>query len=266
MFVNLLHASRTSPARFLRVVQNESAFTKDSTEWQSSSGQNYQDLIPAVEPTQHRENYYFGNHYEKALLSKGAHSVNIGKNVLVLKGDTQDTDSTTPRFKHVLVLSVDNRYDLKLHASDGTAVNPPVDLETADLIHFVWHYHDREEISPVRFFRTRHVDHDRATIEDAGEENGPESPSPAMTRNPSLRHPQGDSETNPPTECVPARFRNPPDRHDVRRFPQLTPRETPRCTETWRGNPPGYSGVAIDRNPFATQFASTLERVVDRMQ
>ena len=41
---------------------------------------------------------------------------------------------------------------MTLHGSDGSVVDPALEVDTGDLAYFILHYHDRPDVSPKRFF------------------------------------------------------------------------------------------------------------------
>jgi len=259
VFINLFHVGSASPARFLRVSRDESAFMKDAAELRVDGHREYSALIASVPQTRCAENDIFLIYHKKTLKSKGALCESIGHNVLVLSGRGRGRVA----FSHVLVLAVGEHRRLRLLASDGVVLESPMDVKKEDLIHFVLHYHDRPEISPARFFRF-HGAVPLAPGEggDPGE-NHP-SPSEAATRNPRCRAGgEGGEEANPDAGIGWARYHNPQRRGSPhhRHYSQRTVEETPRETERSRGNPPRGSGGDGD-NPLC----AALERMVGSLR
>jgi hypothetical protein len=202
--------------------------------------------IPA---TRCPENNGFLIYNEATLESRGARCEKIGNNVLVLRGGGEGVV-----FAHVLVLCVEERQRMRLLVSDGVVLEPAVDVQREDLIHFVLRYHHRPEISPVRFFRTLDSDPVEGTFE-----NYPGSPR-GGTRNP--RRVWHDADANPEAGGGWARYRNPPSTVVPRRsYRQRTPGETPRLTDGSRGNPAGRS--SDDGGNPGSLACVALERAVD---
>ena len=257
VFINLFHVGSASPVRFLRVSRDESAFRKDAAELRVDGHREYSALIASVPQTRCEENAIFLIYHKKTLKSKGALCESIGHNVLVLSG----REHGRVAFSHVLVLAVDEHQYLRLLASDGVVLEPPMDVEKEDLIHFALHYHDRPEISPARFFRFH------GAVPLAPGEGGPEenrsAPSEAATRNPRCRAGEEGGEANPDAGIGWARYHNPQRRGSPprRHYGQRTVEETPRETERSRGNPARGSGGDGD-NPVC----AALERMVGSLR
>ena len=103
-------------------------------------------MSPAVAHNRGEYNSDFFNDHRPFFESKGVDGLMRGDNVLVLEG--------REGFQHTLVLAVGVCDRLTLHGSDGSVVDPALEVDAGDLAYFILHYHDRPEVSPKRFFET----------------------------------------------------------------------------------------------------------------
>ena len=248
VFINLFHVGVVSPAQFFKPPRDDPELMKDPGEQRANRSADL--LCPAVLDGGVEYNKEFFDDHRPFFLSKGVFPLMRGGNVLVL------TDQRG--FRHTLVLTVGVCDRLLLYGSDGSAVDPALEVDAGDLAYFILHYHGRADVSPERFFRM---------CLGAGEvelEDNPAS-SPPGTRNPRRPAGQGAGEANPDAVIDWMQYRNPRRRRSLLRDaePQRTPGETPRWTEGSRGNPHGRRGSSDDSGNPGTRACMALERAVD---
>ena len=144
VFISMFHVGVTSPAQFFTPPGDDSALEKDAGELRAAGG--VDELSPAVAHNRGEYNSDFFNDHQPFFESKGVDGLMRGDNVLVLEG--------REGFQHTLVLAVGVCDRLTLHGSDGSVVDPALEVDAGDLAYFILHYHDRPEVSPKRFFET----------------------------------------------------------------------------------------------------------------